>query len=137
MPMMRWNSSLSVNVDAMDMQHQKLVKLTNQLFDAMKVGKGKQAIEGVLRELASYTKVHFAAEEKLMQEHNFPGLAEHKAKHQQLLAKVSDFCKKYNAGELGISINLCDFLQDWLKVHISQEDKQYGVHIASQTAATV
>ena len=78
MPMMQWNNSLSVNVDAMDLQHQKLVKLTNQLFDAMKVGKGKQAIEGVLRELVSYTKVHFAAEEKLMQEYDYPDYFDHR-----------------------------------------------------------
>lgn len=135
MSIIQWNSSLSVNVDAMDQQHQKLVKLTNQLHDAMKVGKGKEAIESVLKDLVSYTKIHFAAEEKLMQEHEFPGLGEHKAKHQQLIAKVSDLCKKYNGGEMGLSINLCDFLQDWLKVHISQEDKQYGVHMADKTPA--
>lgn len=41
MPIIQWNDSLPVGVDAMDLQHKKLVNLINQLFDAMKEGKGK------------------------------------------------------------------------------------------------
>ncbi len=135
MPIMNWDNSLSVGVDAMDAQHKKLVNLTNQLFDAMKEGKGKEVLEGVLTELVSYTKEHFSAEERLMQEYNYPALAAQKAQHQELLTQVSDFCNKFNAGQLAISIDLCDFLQKWLKVHICQEDKQYGQHINAQAVA--
>ena len=135
MPIMNWNDNLSVGIDAMDTQHKKLVNLTNQLFDAMKQGKGKEVLEGVLSELVSYTQEHFSAEERLMQEHSYPALAGQKAQHQELLAQVSEFSNKLKAGELGISIDLCDFLQKWLKVHICKEDKQYGQHINSPAVA--
>ena len=132
MPLMTWNNSFSVGIDEMDIQHKKLFNLTNKLFEAMQSGKGKEILHGVLSELASYTRVHFEAEEQLMQKHNFPGLDEHKALHRQLLTKASDFINKFNSGDVRLSISLCDFLQDWLKIHISEQDKQYGKHIASQ-----
>ena len=135
MPIMTWNDSLSVGVDAMDMQHKKLVNLVNQLFDSMKEGKGKQVLGGILSELVSYTNTHFTAEEKLMQEHGYPEVDSHKALHRDLLAKVGGFCDKFKAGDLGISISLCDFLQEWLKVHISGQDRQYAKHVNCQAVA--
>jgi hemerythrin-like metal-binding protein len=135
MPIMTWNDSLSVGVDAMDLQHKKLVDLTNKLFDSMKQGKGKQVLQSVLTDLVSYTRVHFAAEEKFMQGHNYPALSEHKIQHQRLIEKVSGFCKKFNEGQMGIPIDLCEFLENWLKVHISSEDKLYGQHANAKAVA--
>lgn len=135
MPIVQWNENLSVGVDAMDMQHKKLIDLINKLFDAMKSGQGKQMLKSVLTELVSYTRVHLSAEEKFLQDHNYPKLAEHKEMHQRLLAKVKEFCDKFNSGDLGISISLCDFLQKWLKSHICNVDRQYGLYINSQTVA--
>ena len=101
----------------------------------MQNGKAQDALDEILTELVLYTKIHFVDEETLMQTYSFPDLENHKAMHQELLLKVSDFCDKFNRGSFGIPLELCDFLQDWLKVHIAQEDKQYGQFIASQTVA--
>ena len=43
MAIIQWNDSLSVNVVEIDKQHQKLVAMINDLNDAMRQGKGKDA----------------------------------------------------------------------------------------------
>lgn len=137
MPIIQWNDNLSVGIDTMDEQHKKLVNLINLLFDAIEEGKGRQVLDGVLSELMSYTRDHFSAEEQLMQDYNFPGLADHKEMHRKLLDDVSDFCifNRFNGGDPEIPVNLCKFLQGWLKTHTSSADKLYSEYITSQTAA--
>jgi hemerythrin len=44
MALIQWNDSLSVNVVEIDKQHQKLVRMINELNDAMRQGKGKEAL---------------------------------------------------------------------------------------------
>ena len=63
MPLFVWNDSYSVKVAELDNQHKKLIGLINQLYDAMKEGKGKDVLEVIFTELIEYTKNHFSAEE--------------------------------------------------------------------------
>ncbi|MGH9681879.1 MAG: bacteriohemerythrin, partial [Candidatus Acidiferrales bacterium] len=78
MPLMSWNEKMSVGVDVLDMDHQKLVGLLNQLFDAMQSGHGKESLSKILDELVSYTKFHFAREEKLFSHSDYPDTASHR-----------------------------------------------------------
>jgi len=126
MPMMRWINAFSVKVKQFDTQHQKLVDILNELYDGMRLGKGKEVLDGVLFELITYTNTHFAAEEKLMTEHRYPGLVPHKAEHEALKKKVTEFQTQFRSGKVSISLEVMDFLKDWLTHHIQVVDRQYG-----------
>jgi len=63
MSIIQWDESLSVKVKEIDAQHQKLINLLNELFDAMRVGKGNQILGGILHGLLTYTQTHFKNEE--------------------------------------------------------------------------
>ncbi|WP_321507452.1 bacteriohemerythrin [uncultured Methanoregula sp.] len=126
MPLMTWNDELSVKVTEIDDQHKKLIGLINNLHDAMKVGQGKQVLESTLQELASYTVYHFQTEEKYMQKFSYPGYPAHKMKHDAFVKKISDFQKDYHAGRLGISLDLMNFLKEWVTTHIRDTDRQYS-----------
>ncbi|HEU0264647.1 MAG TPA: bacteriohemerythrin, partial [Geobacterales bacterium] len=90
MALLTWNDSYSVKISLFDDQHKKLIDMINDLHDAMKVGKGKEAMGVVLGRLADYTGNHFAAEEQKMKEHAFPGYEEHKKEHNLLMVQVGD-----------------------------------------------
>ncbi|MFA4860696.1 MAG: bacteriohemerythrin [Methanoregula sp.] len=123
---MTWNDELSVKVKEIDDQHKKLIGLINCLHDAMKGGQGKQVMESTLQELASYTVYHFQAEEKYMQKFSYPGYHAHKLKHDAFVKKVSDFQKDFEAGRLGLSLELMNFLKEWVTTHIMDTDRQYS-----------
>ena len=120
-----WSNNLSVDIKGLDDQHKKLIDLINQLNDAMKVGKGKDVIGKVLGSLIDYTKYHFGAEEKLMQTHSYPSYIIHKKAHDDLTKQALDLQKKFEAGNLAITIEVMGFLKDWLSKHIMSTDKQY------------
>ena len=64
MALITWNEQYSVNVSEMDIQHQRLFELINQLHSAMLAGKGNETMDGILHGLKEYTITHFSAEEK-------------------------------------------------------------------------
>ena len=131
MGMMEWKDEFSVGVTAMDIQHKQLVAMVNQLYEAMRMSKGDAVIGTILPSLVLYTKSHFAAEEKLMKDTGFPGLAAHQVLHQQLTRQAGELLEKLKAGKMVATVSLATFLKDWLVNHIQGQDKQYGKHIAS------
>ncbi|HVN23943.1 MAG TPA: bacteriohemerythrin [Syntrophorhabdales bacterium] len=123
---MQWTNSLSVNVGEIDSQHQKLVRLINDLGDAMRVGKGKDLLGKTIAELASYTVAHFSTEEKYFDKFGYPDAATHKVEHKKFIEEVSKFKKDFDSGNVGLSTSVMNFLSDWLKNHIMGKDKKYG-----------
>jgi hemerythrin len=126
MPTIEWRPDYSVLVSKFDEQHKKLINLINDLHTAMKEGEGQVMLGGIFRSLADYTRDHFAEEEKLMEANGYPELSRHKAAHDHLLKRVRQLQKEFVDGNGILSINVLNFLMDWLVTHIQGEDKKYG-----------
>jgi hemerythrin len=134
MPLITWNEQFAVNIKEVDDQHKRLIDLLNLLFDAMKMGKGKEALSLVLDELAQYTVYHFGTEERLFREYGYPEADIHKAEHDAFTKKVIDFQGSFNKGQTLITIDLLNFLTDWLKNHITKVDKRFGPFLTGKGA---
>jgi hemerythrin-like metal-binding protein len=126
MGFMEWNEKLVTGVKECDEQHKKLVSLINELYDAMKQGKGKEVLDKMLDELVKYAGYHFTTEETLMTKYGFPELATHKKEHEAFKAKIKEFLDKKAKGEVTLTVELMSFLKDWLVKHIMGTDKKYG-----------
>jgi len=124
-PFVIWNDSWLIGVQVIDALHKQLVSLVNKLHQAMSEGKGKDVLGDILASLVSYTKAHFAAEELMMEQNGYPDLAEHKRQHIALTKKVLDFQEEFNAGGMGMSIDIMQFLGTWLRSHILGTDVKY------------
>ena len=70
MPFIQWNSDLEVKVREIDKQHQQLVSMINDLYDAMQEQKGRDAVGNIVNRLIDYTKTHFSLEEKYFDRFN-------------------------------------------------------------------
>lgn len=124
MPLFNWSTQYETGILLVDSQHKKLVDAINDLHEAMKEGKGKDKIEKTLNFLVDYTVLHFSAEEKLMQQKNYPDYSNHKKVHDKLVAEVKDIKTKYLAGKV-LPMEVSTFMSDWLKNHILGTDKKY------------
>ena len=124
-----WKEEYNVNIREIDNQHQKLVSMLNGLYESLKKGEGLEALGTTLSELASYTKTHFATEERLMKRHGYPEYLSHKDKHERMTNKVIEYLQKYEAGEIRSPIEISNFLKDWLKKHIMQTDMGYSAFL--------
>jgi len=125
MAFMKWSDDLSVQIKEIDQQHQRLIDLINQLHEAMIQKQAKQVISKIIDELAAYTVYHFQTEEKYMEQFKYKGMVSHKNEHEMFVKKVGSFQKDYEAGKLGLSLEVMKFLQDWVSNHIKGIDKKY------------
>lgn len=126
MPIMQWDDSLSVGVTSIDAQHKTLLKHLNDLADAMSQGKAKDSLMFILRQLVAYTQMHFSTEEKYMTQWGFPELEGHKLEHQAFVEQVAKFQEDFRAGKVLLSVQVLNFLKDWVSNHIRETDKNYG-----------
>ncbi len=135
MSIFQWKEEYSVDHSEIDTQHKRLFQLAGDLHTAMTEGKGKDALTKTLNNLIEYTKHHFACEERLMQLHNYPDFAEHKAFHDELTSRVLEFQRNFDAGRTAMSVELLQFLKDWLGHHIGETDKKVATYLKNLVAA--
>ncbi|MDA8212497.1 MAG: bacteriohemerythrin [Clostridia bacterium] len=125
MAMFAWDEKYSVNVKEFNDHHKKLIDLINELHDGMKVGKGKEIMSTMLKKLIDYTQFHFSTEEKYLTRYAYPEYQLHKAQHDQFVNKVLKFQQDFEKGNILASMDVMNFLKDWLVNHILVIDKKY------------
>ncbi len=126
MAVITWKDDYSVKVREWDNHHREIINSINELHDAMYAGKGKDALEVILNNLASYANFHFAAEEKEMVKYKYPDYEVHRGKHQAMLGKVESLLEDYKQGKVALCQEVSDFLSEWLNKYIVGTDQQYS-----------
>jgi hemerythrin len=133
--MFEWNASYSVGVGSVDAQHQNLFAMCRELHGAMVAGQGKAALARILDRLVQYTVVHFAHEERLMRLHDYPDVAAHRAEHEALTKQVLKFQEDFTAGRASITVQLLQFLRNWLQHHIQASDQRLAPYLKERSVA--
>ena len=128
-----WKDTLLIGIPQIDDQHKKLISTIDDIIDACKRGEWRANIGKTLDFLISYTKEHFKDEEKVQEQHNYPGLAAHKQLHEDFIAEVATFKKEFEESGSNIVLvaKINKTLVDWLVKHITAEDKKIGEHVKS------
>lgn len=132
MALFDWKDSFSVAVPKYDSQHKVLIDLINKLHQAMSEGKGKDVLEKTLLDLINYTKTHFADEEAEFKKHSYPEFALHKMEHEKLTMDVLKYYDNFKDGKGGLTIEMLNFLKNWLQNHIMGTDKKYSQFLLSK-----
>ncbi len=132
MAFMPWKDDFAVNILEVDTQHKKLLDLLNRLFDAMKVGKGKDVLGSILKELVDYTVYHFGTEERMFKQFGYPEFVKHKKEHDDLTKKAVKLKQAFDSGQQTITVEVMNFLKNWLNGHILQEDKKFAPYLKSK-----
>ena len=130
--LMPWTSRLETSISKIDNQHKKLVQMINQLHKAMRQQRGSNELSNILNNLAEYTVMHFGTEEKLFEKYQYPGYADHKKIHKELVTTVLAFQADFKNGKATVTVDLMDFLKDWLKNHIVKTDMAYVPFLKSK-----
>jgi hemerythrin len=129
MALIAWDPIFSVNIELVDKQHQMLVQIINDLYDAMIAGKDKDLLGKLINRLHTYAAMHFAREEHFFETFGYPETSIHVREHKDFEKKVSDFEAQFKAGRQSLSKDIVTFLSDWLVKHIKGSDKRYGPYL--------
>lgn len=128
MAYINWQDDFSVNVKEIDNQHKGLIEMINALHEAMLANKARDLQLQTVERMLDYAGKHFALEEKYMKQFAYAGYQKHKEKHDQFTAKAQDLQERMNKAGFVLTLEILNFLRDWLRNHILKIDKEYSEH---------
>lgn len=113
-----------------DKEHRELLEAVNTLMDACGKGQGRSALEPAVKFLLNYVDQHFAHEEQLQKQSNYPGLAAHRAFHENYKKTLREVAAAIPpAGPTIADLNNINMQVGVLVSHIKTEDKKLGAHL--------
>jgi hemerythrin len=122
-----WNNSMSVCNDALDNDHQNLIRIFNNLDECFESPTDKDTLRLELVELEKCMKLHFAREEVILSKVNYPNKHEHFEKHHDLKRQLKafitllPFINEHNK-DIPPEGNFINILRQWLTDHVLNED---------------
>lgn len=129
MELFEWNDSYSVGDALMDAHHQVFFRMVKQFSEPLERD-SHDAMKKRIAFLAEYTTMHLGAEERLMQQVDYPGLEQHRAIHQAFAKKVQAAKEAYIKSPESIAADdVLSIMQRWFADHILGEDKKYMPHV--------
>lgn len=123
---MGWGAAFETGVRTIDDEHRELVAILNEFHSALEHNLGESVAFATLNRLIRYAEKHFSDEEALMAKARYPGLKDHIAEHERLMAQVFELHTKLMNREATFSTELFNFLREWLIDHILNADMDFG-----------
>lgn len=127
----QWSDDFLIGIEKIDTQHKSFFQASQRLYDSILNCEGEKSVEESVQFLRDYANKHFQTEEAFMQQHDFPGLVEHRGLHvrffeglDQLVDDLKVFGPTQHVAEQALEI-----AQDWLIDHIADEDTLYAKYV--------
>ncbi len=123
--LIEWGPNFCIGIREIDDQHKVLVDIINKLYAAFGSTNNKKEIRKNLKELIDYTVYHFGNEEKYFKEFAYKDTPQHIQQHQKFVEKIKNFANEFESGDATVSLDIINFLKDWLINHILKIDSRY------------
>ena len=137
---MEWTDKLATGISTVDSQHRELFKRINNLVTAIKQHRCKEEIDGTIKFLEDYARVHFSEEEKHMRETNYPGLDEQREDQKKYLAALAELKEqaslpRVQGGSYDLSATTNQVVVDWIVDHIMTVDMKFGAFLSGKKSS--
>jgi hemerythrin-like metal-binding protein len=132
MALVNWCSDWDVGIAAIDAQHREMADVLNRLEAAVAAG---AANESILAKLIQLTELHFALEQDLFRQANYPAGGVHTQRHgflRLILKRVGEPLDN-NRNPVADRSHL-EFLRGWLMNHIDRDDRAFADYLREKEA---
>ena len=132
-----WSKHLNIGVPVIDEEHRRFIERVNDLNGAIVGGEGKARIERLLDLMIMEASRHFWDEQRLLAEWNYPGAADHAAKHGELLQHFARIMDDFQQAEVSFTwlakgLRIKQLLID----HLLREDMKFRDFLQQRDAPT-
>ncbi len=126
MAFLNWSPSCSVGVAVLDADHRHFFDLLNKLYDSIMDGSANDTMaRSVVDQVYEFAVAHCNREEGMLAAANYPQMAEIHAHHEYLRQAIAEYRRKL-IEHGGVSMELANFLMEWVLEHVLKEDKRCG-----------
>lgn len=124
-----WRREYELGHNEIDEQHQDLMAMIAQLYEAVTAKGDQAAISAQMLALKAQIQAHFDFEEQLMHVHHYPFTADHTSQHRSysnFFDKLSGEIETHTGDPWYLGFRIKMFLADWLLNHSHREDRHLG-----------
>ena len=122
MSLIEWKPEFSVGVASVDFEHRALIDLINDLHEAMQEHGTHDHVVERLGDIYAEVSGHFALEERIMREAQYPDLDAHKADHESLLDELLDVIDGVEKDGSYDERKLSEGMERWFSEHFRTHD---------------
>ena len=134
-------SKYLTGIPLIDKQHKQLILLINRLVvNNHKGNMTKAEFNDCFDKIIVYALEHFDAEEFLMRSAKYPLYEEHLAKHDTFRDKMDEFLEEISMEAIDVDHYvkiLCEWLIDWFKMQVLDDDIKLAKFIKENNIAHV
>lgn len=123
-----FDDSLITGDALIDSQHRELINRINHLLENCAQKDNKVGAVKMLDYLLEYTEFHFGEEEKLQAGIGYPGIEEHRRKHEELrqtVAQLQEMLEEEEGPSDAFVLQVQKNVIDWLYGHIKSFDRSF------------
>ena len=126
MPYLDWDPAFDTGIAGIDYEHRRLVGYLNDIHEAIAEGADPHGIAATLADFHALASAHFALEEKIMRDRNYPGLEGRRDTHERLLDRVREIMDAYETGSYRVGESLPATLKLWLTEAMDIDAKMFA-----------
>lgn len=120
---MEFDPNMITGDPTVDQQHREFFSRLKFIHDTYTTDPASLDLNQTIKELVNFADFHFKSEEALMQSARYPGLAAHRAQHQEIANNVQELFRKYLIENKVMPISLISLLSEWVAEHVADFDK--------------
>ena len=130
-----WRDGLSVSNTRIDDHHKELIARVNDLNSGLVAQAGQEKVLQLMQRLLDVVGTHFAAEEVMLRDCNYPGLDSHVAAHARLTAEFRGAMDNFARSPVSLTWLAKGLLiSRALMEHLAKDDMLYRDFMASPPA---
>lgn len=122
MNLLQWKPEYSVGIESMDDEHREMIELINLVYEQLGSRPDRDQIDSFLGDIFNAISMHFALEERIMQNANYYEYPAHKADHEKLLDEIRDLMDCFADDPKAGARRLRDELSAWFADHFATFD---------------
>lgn len=122
MEQIEWNSSFSVGVKLLDIQHKRIIGIINRMITETDITVRSEIVSDLLTKLTFYALDHFKEEEQLLQQYNYPDFDRHREEHKAYRLKIASLCEDTVDRKDSVPEELFVYVRAWWVTHIMVTD---------------
>ena len=127
---LEWRKDYDVGHAMIDYDHRNLCNLINALHRDTRAGLTPESVEQAYKNLVHYVEEHFAREENLFRDTDYPSSEDHIRQHREIEKRVRTGAELFSRYPDDFdSDDFLDFLRRWLTGHILKTDQGYLPYI--------
>ncbi|HIJ79218.1 MAG: diguanylate cyclase [Desulfobulbaceae bacterium] len=120
-----WKDSFCCGNLLIDSQHQRLIRIANELLDAVLLDRPAPEISEIINRLLEEVSQHFRDEEAILATIVFPETADHAREHAELLAKGLEMSQEFAASTLTVGYVFQFLAYEMVMGHMLEADREY------------